>query len=161
MSKFWGGGGCQKPTNQSQHMGSQCSGRTKLQPPLSTAMFYCYNLNYNILTVFQRFLGGDPGCWKRWLLSFESCVFISSKAPYIGQPVAGLKRGLWEAKTSIFVPFGAVHGFSRLVPDWFRICRKRCWNLPKAVSDFGPKFAELDDFLGFGKCFGGFGAGGG
>ena len=30
------------------------------------------------------------------------------------------------AKTSIFVPFGAVHGFSRLVPDWFRICRKRC-----------------------------------
>ena len=23
------------------------------------------------------------------------------------------------AKTSIFVPFGAVHGFSRLVPDWF------------------------------------------
>ena len=26
---------------------------------------------------------------------------------------------------------------SRLVPDWF------------------PKFAELDDFLGFGKCFGG------
>jgi len=33
--------------------------------------------------------------------------------------------------------------------------------LPKAVSDFGPKFAELDYFLGFGKCFGGFGAGGG
>ena len=29
------------------------------------------------------------------------------------------------------------------------------------MSDFGPKFAELDDFLGFGKCFGGFGAGGG
>ena len=29
------------------------------------------------------------------------------------------------------------------------------------MSDFGPKFAELDYFLGFGKCFGGFGAGGG
>ena len=55
---------------------------------------------------------------------------------------------------------GAVHGFSRLVPDWFPISKK-CWNLPKAVSSFGPKFAELDDFLGFGKCFGGFGAGGG
>ena len=56
---------------------------------------------------------------------------------------------------------GAVHGFSRLVPDWFPISKKWCWNLPKAVSSFGPKFAELDDFLGFGKCFGGFGAGGG
>ena len=76
------------------------------------------------------------------------------------------------AKTTIFVPFGAVHGFSRLVPDWFPtgarlvpdwfpISKKWCWNLPKAVSSFGPKFAELDDFLGFGKCFGGFGAGGG
>ena len=76
------------------------------------------------------------------------------------------------AKTSIFVPFEAVHGFSRLVPDWFPtgsrlvpdwfpISKKWCWNLPKAVSSFGPKFAELDDFLGFGKCFGGFGAGGG
>ena len=54
VSKFWGGGGCQKPTNQSQHMGSQCSGGTKLQPPLSTAMFYCYNLNYNILTVYNK-----------------------------------------------------------------------------------------------------------
>ena len=54
MSKFWGGGGCQKPTNQSQHMESQCSGGTKLQPPLSTAMFYCYNLNYNILTVYNK-----------------------------------------------------------------------------------------------------------
>ena len=50
---------------------------------------------------------------------------------------------------------------SRLVPDWFPISKKWCWNLPKAVSSFGPKFAELDDFLGFGKCFGGFGAGGG
>ena len=65
------------------------------------------------------------------------------------------------AKTTIFVPFGAVHGFSRLVPDWFPISKKWCWNLPKAVSSFGPKFAELDDILGFGKCFGGFGAGGG
>ena len=35
-------------------MGSQCSGETKLQPPLSTAMFYCYNLNYNILTVYNK-----------------------------------------------------------------------------------------------------------
>ena len=52
--KIRGGGGCQKPTNQSQHMGSQCSGGTKLQPPLSTAMFYCYNLNYNILTVYNK-----------------------------------------------------------------------------------------------------------
>ena len=50
---------------------------------------------------------------------------------------------------------------SRLVPDWFPISKKWCWNLPKAVSSFGPKSAELDDFLGFGKCFGGFGAGGG
>jgi len=50
---------------------------------------------------------------------------------------------------------------SRLVPDWFPISKKWCWNLPKAVSSFGPKFAELDDFLGFRKCFGGFGAGGG
>ena len=33
-------------------MGSQCSGGTKLQPPLSTAMFYCYN--YNILTVYNK-----------------------------------------------------------------------------------------------------------
>ena len=65
------------------------------------------------------------------------------------------------AKTSIFVPFGAVHGFSRLVPDWFPTGSRLVPNLPKAVSDFGPKFAELDDFLGFGKCFGGFGAGGG
>ena len=64
-------------------------------------------------------------------------------------------------KPCIFVPFEAVHGFSRLVPDWFPISKKWCWNLPKAVSSFGPKFAELDDFLGFGKCFGGFGAGGG
>ena len=49
---------------------------------------------------------------------------------------------------------------SRLVCDWFPISKKWCWNLPKAVSGFGPKFAELDDFLGFGRCFGGFGAGG-
>ena len=48
------GGGCQKQTNQSQHMGSQCSGETKLQPPLSTAMFYCHNLNYNILTAYNK-----------------------------------------------------------------------------------------------------------
>ena len=52
--KILGGGGCQKPTNQSQHMGSQCSGGTKLQPPLSTAMFYCYNLNYNNLTIYNK-----------------------------------------------------------------------------------------------------------
>ena len=40
-------------TNQPvQHTGSQCSGGTKLQPPLSTAMFYCYN--YNILTVYNK-----------------------------------------------------------------------------------------------------------
>ena len=58
--KILGGGGCQKPTNQSQHMGSQCSGGTKLQPPLSTAMFYCYNLNYNILTVYNK----EPPLWE-------------------------------------------------------------------------------------------------
>ena len=48
------GGWRMSKTNQSQHMGSQCSGGTKLQPPLSTAMFYCYNLNYNILTVYNK-----------------------------------------------------------------------------------------------------------
>ena len=33
---------------------SMLSGGTKLQPPLSIAMFYCYNLNYNILTVYNK-----------------------------------------------------------------------------------------------------------
>ena len=52
------------------------------------------------------------------------------------------------AKTSIFVPFGAVHGFSRLVPDWFPTGSRLVPNLPKAVSDF--------NFLGVKKtrCFG-------
>ena len=76
-----------------------------------------------------------------------------------------LKKCQIPAKTSIFVPFGAVHGFSRLVPDWFpsgsrlvpdwfptgsefaesgaEICRKRCQiltrNLPNWMisSDLG------------------------
>ena len=52
--------------------------------------------------------------------------------------------------------FCAFWGGARIFPTGSRLVP----NLPKAVSDFGPKFAELDDFLGFGKCFGGFGAGG-
>ena len=51
------------------------------------------------------------------------------------------------AKTSIFVPFGAVHGFSRLVPDWFptgsefaesgaEICRKRCQILARNLPNW-------------------------
>ena len=72
------------------------------------------------------------------------------------------------AKTCIFVPFGAVHGFSRLVPDGFPTGSRLVPDFQKVVLEFAesgvkfwPKFAELDDFLGFGKCFGGFGAGGG
>jgi hypothetical protein len=51
------------------------------------------------------------------------------------------------AKTSIFVPFGAVQGFSRLVPDWFptgsefaesgaEICRKRCQILARNLPNW-------------------------
>ena len=82
--------------------------------------------------------------------------------PFLGKTLQKVpKIDQKSAKTLQKPAFLAVHGFSRLVPDWFPISKKWCWNLPKAVSSFGPKFAELDGFLGFGKCFGGFGAGGG
>ena len=54
---------------------------------------------------------------------------------------------------------------SRVVPDWFPtgsrfpksgvgICRKRCQVLARNLPNF-------NDFVGLGKCFGAFGAGGG
>ena len=36
---------------------------------------------------------------------------------------------------TVFHAFGVVRKFSRLVPDWFPICKKWCVNLPKAVSN--------------------------
>ena len=35
-------------------------------------------------------------------------------------------------------------GFSQLVPYWFPISEKRCWNLLKMVTDFGPKFSDFE-----------------
>ena len=53
------------------------------------------------------------------------------------------------AKTSIFVPFEAVHGFSRLVtgsrvvPDWFPISKKVVLEFAESGVKFWPEICRI------------------
>ena len=82
----------------------------------------------------------------------KKCMFLSHVWAVFGKnPAKSAKNRPNKcqnpAKTTIFVPFGAVHGFSRLVPDWFPtgsrfpksgvgICRKRCQVLARNLPNW-------------------------
>ena len=59
MSKFWGGGGCQKPTNQSQHMGRSMLRRNQI----AATIIYCNVLLLQLeLQYFNSLQQGTPPC---------------------------------------------------------------------------------------------------
>ena len=81
-------------------------------------------------------------------------VFFTLFGPLLGKTLKKCQKSTKKvppkpAKTSI-LPFGAVHGFSRLVPDFQKVVLE--------FAESGVKFwPEICRILGFG----GFGAGGG
>ena len=73
-------------------------------------------------------LMGHCGLCVMFFLAKGKCINKGFWPPYVNVFSTDYEKGVAKnrpkkcqipAKTSIFVPFGAVHGFSRLVPDWF------------------------------------------